>query len=316
VPRPAATIRQLCKETLHMRPERWSLEDLALVRAIAEAGSLVGAARALGLDHSSAFRRLGALEGRMGATLFRRSRRGYSPTEAGDMVSQAAERVLHETDALARQLAGHDRQLQGSLRVTVPDTLVELTLDLCAAFAARYPAVSVDLVVSNAFLTLQRRDADIALRPARNAPDGMSVRKLATIGTAVYAPESENPSEHGDAHRVIGFGEALAHLDSARWIFRNIDPQHIALTVDTLPAALAACQAGFGRALLPCYLGEGKPGIRRIGDVLPDVCTDLWCVIHPDLRSSARVRAFRDLAAQWARQRQALFSGGLRVAVG
>lgn len=295
---------------MHVRPERWSLEDLALVRAIAEAGSLAGAARSLGLDHSSAFRRLGALEERMGATLFRRSRRGYASTEAGDLVSQSAERVLRETDALARQLAGHDRQMQGSLRVTVPDTLVGLTLELCAAFAAKYPAVRVDLVVSNAFLTMQRRDADIALRPARNAPDGMSVRRLATIGTAIYAPEREGITKNDDGVRMIGFGEALAHLDSARWILRNVEPQHIALTVDTLPAVLAACQAGFGRALLPCYLGEGSPGIRRVGDVLPDVRTELWCVIHPDLRSSARVRAFRDMAVQWARQQQTLFMGG------
>jgi len=291
-----------------MTQERWSLEDLALVRAVAEAGNLAGAARVLGLDPSSAFRRLGALEARMGATLFRRSRRGYEPTEAGELVRQSAERVQIESDALARQLAGHDRRMQGVLRVTVPDTFVDQALALCADYRAEHPAVSIDLVVSNAFLTLQRRDADVALRPARKAPDGMSVRRLATIGTAVYAPNREQTIADAEPS-FIGFGEALAHLGSARWIHGNVSSGRIALTVNTLPAALAACQAGYGRALLPCYFADGRPGIHRVGDVLADVHTDLWCVIHPDLRSSARVRAFRDKAVQWARANQSVLGG-------
>lgn len=291
-----------------MTQERWSIEDLVLVRAIAEAGNLAGASRALGLDPSSAFRRLGAIEARMGVTLFRRSRRGYEPTEAGELVRQAAERVQRESDALARQLAGHDRRMQGVLRITMPDTLVEPTLALCADYRAAHPAMSIDLVVSNAFLTLQRRDADVALRPARSAPEGMSVRRLATIGTAVYAPRSDRIRKEDQAP-MIGFGEALAHLDSARWIHRNVAPERIAVTVNTLPAALAACEAGYGRALLPCYLADGRTRLRRVSEVLPDVRTDLWFVTHPDLRRSARVRAFRDQAVQWAETNQVAFAG-------
>ena len=61
---------------------RIALEDLRLVQAIAEAGTLSGAAQRLRVDHSTAFRRLNALEDRLGVRLFLRGRDGYTPTPA------------------------------------------------------------------------------------------------------------------------------------------------------------------------------------------------------------------------------------------
>jgi len=144
-----------------MKSGDWSLDDLALVRAIAAHGSLAGAARELGVDHSNAFRRLGALEARIGVTLFRRSRRGYEATEAGELAAAAAARVLSETTMLERELQGHDQRVQGLLRITAPDTLVRHVVELCGAFEAQHPSVRFELVINNAFLTLQQRDADV-----------------------------------------------------------------------------------------------------------------------------------------------------------
>ncbi|TLY77431.1 MAG: LysR family transcriptional regulator [Gammaproteobacteria bacterium] len=62
---------------------RISLEDLRLVAALGPAGSMAGAARRIAVNQASAWRRLGALEQRLGVLLFERSRTGYSPTPAG-----------------------------------------------------------------------------------------------------------------------------------------------------------------------------------------------------------------------------------------
>jgi DNA-binding transcriptional LysR family regulator len=289
-----------------MKSAEWSLEDLQLIGAIAAHGSLAGAARALGIDHSNAFRRLGAIEARTGVKLFRRSRRGYEATEAGELAARTAERVLAETTQLSRELQGRDLHVQGLLRVTAPDTMAALMVELCAAFAAQHPSVRFELVINNAFLTLHKRDADVAIRPARRSPEGMSVRKLATVATAAY--EMKSRRKPTAPPRWIGLGEALSHLDSAQWLRNHVTPEQIALTVDTLPAALAACEAGLGRALLPCFYGDTSTRVRRVGDPLPEVQTQLWFVTHPDLRTSARVRLFRDFAVPWARQRAAAFA--------
>ena len=149
-----------------MRHDRLSLEDLELVRAIGASGSLSGAVRLLEVDHSSAFRRLAAIEARVGAALFRRSRRGYTPTEAGDLVIVAAQRMLSDAEHLARQLAGQDARAEGRIRITIPDTLAAVAARMCADFRRAHPALSCDLIVANAFSSLQQRDADVALRLA------------------------------------------------------------------------------------------------------------------------------------------------------
>src|SRR5690606_25710484 len=118
--------RRFDKVCLQMRQEPLSLEDLALVRAIGEAGSLAGAVRALDVDHSTAFRRLAAIEARLGTALFRRSRRGYTATDAGELAIASAHRILAEAEALHRQLAGNDAREAGRIRITVPDTLARL----------------------------------------------------------------------------------------------------------------------------------------------------------------------------------------------
>ncbi|MET0163394.1 MAG: LysR family transcriptional regulator, partial [Vicinamibacterales bacterium] len=101
-----------------------------LVLAIHRAGSLTGAAKALSIDHSTAFRRLNAVEGQLGVRLFERLPGGaYEATAAGERMAAAAERMEDETLALDRDIAGRDRRLAGRLRVTSSETLAyrELT---------------------------------------------------------------------------------------------------------------------------------------------------------------------------------------------
>ena len=164
-----------------------SLDDLKLVRAIGAAGSLTGGARQLSLDHSTAFRRLNAVEKRLGARLFERARDGYTPTQAGQAALATAARMLDELADLERRVAAEDTRASGPVRVTAPDTLVALLSGMFAALRARQPGITVELIVANSFLALRKRDAQIAVRPARAAPDALTGRRVATVATGFYA---------------------------------------------------------------------------------------------------------------------------------
>ena len=101
----------------------FAVDDLRLLQAIGESGSLSAASRKLGIDHSNVFRRLGGMEQRLGVRLFDRARDGYAPTPAGETAIATAARVLAEIEVLERRLAGEDLRPSGIVRVATTDTL-------------------------------------------------------------------------------------------------------------------------------------------------------------------------------------------------
>ena len=290
-----------------------ALEDLRLVRAIGEAGSLTRAAHQLAVDHSSAFRRLGSLEKRLGAHLFERARDGYTPTLAGEAAIIAAVRILDDVGTLERRITGEDLRPAGVVRVTTTDTLLELTAPMFAGLRAEHPEIAIELVVANSFLTLTKRDADIAIRPAAAAPEYLLGRRLAALATAPYAAPAylarQRVSTALTAHDWIGFDESLSHLRSAGWVAANVANDRIVHRADSLLALRAAARAGMGVAALPCYLGDPDSGLRRVHAPLPDMQVSLWLLAHPDLKRVARVRTVLDFLVHQFAARRALIEG-------
>src|SRR5690606_15542348 len=138
--------------------------DLRTLLAIAREGTLAGAARRLRVNHSTVFRRLRAIEARLGTRLFERQGGSYVTTAAGEDLLRTAERVEAEVEALERRLSGQDLRLTGNLRLTAPDDVAEvLLMPLLAQFRHAYPDISVELAVDNRMLNLTRREADIAV---------------------------------------------------------------------------------------------------------------------------------------------------------
>ncbi|HEV7369813.1 LysR family transcriptional regulator, partial [Arenibaculum sp.] len=220
--------------------ERIGWQDLRLVLAIGAEGTLTGAARTLGIDHSTAFRRLGALEERLGVRLFDRARDGYAPTPAGEAAVHAAGRMDRELGELERRLAGEDLRPSGSVRVTTTDTLVDVLAPVFAAFREAFPEIVLEIVVTNAFLTLTRRDADVAIRPTRRPPDHLVGRRTVAVASAVYGVPGRFDADHPS---WIGPDESLAHLGSAQWLRASVPETSIVLRSNTLMGMLAAARA-------------------------------------------------------------------------
>lgn len=289
------------------------LEDLRLVRAIGEAGTLAGAARGLGVDHSTAFRRLGALEKRLGVRLFERARDGYTPTPAGEAAIATASSMLESLVTLERQLAGEDLRPSGVVRITTTDTLVDFIAPGLAAFRAAHPEIALELVAANAFFTLTRRDADVAIRPSLTVPDHLVGRRLATIAMAPYAAPAyladRGRTRSFDALDWLGLDESLAHLGASAWMRKHVPPERVIFRSSSLLALQAAARAGHGVAPLPCYMGDADPGLSRLGSVIVEMASALWLLTHPDLRRVARIRAFLDFMAPWLEERRALLEG-------
>jgi len=288
-------------------------DDMRLVLAIGRAGTLAGAARALGLNHSTVFRRLGTLEGRIGVRLFERFRDGYTPTAPGEEVIALAGRIDADVTAIERRLAGQDLRPSGLVRVTTTDTMVELLMPILASFRSAHPEIVLELAASNAILNLSRRDAEVAIRPSVEPPDILVGRRVTTIAFAIFASVDylkRKPARlRLEEHDWAAPDDSLAHLRAAQWIDATIPPTRIVLRTGSLVALLGAVRAGMGVAPLPCYLGDSDPHLRRLGGLRDDLAVGLWLLTHPDLRRVARIRAFMDFMAPALAAYGPLFAG-------
>lgn len=275
-------------------------DDLRIFLEIARTDSLNGAARALGVNHSTVFRRINAFEDRLGVRLFERLPTGYALTLAGEEMQASASRVEREIDRLDRRITGRDLRLEGTLVVTTTDTIIEnfLTPHL-AAFRRAYPGIVLELAIDNRNINLSKRQADVAVRPTRHPPETLVGRKIADIAVAPYAAPQYMKGRPVDLSRLdwLGVDESLAHLAAAKWFRGTLPDANVVLRANSLFGLLHTCEAGMGAALLACFMADPRKGLRRIGDPIPGAGTMLWLLTHEDLRHTGRVRAFMDFMA-------------------
>jgi DNA-binding transcriptional LysR family regulator len=300
----------ISRMTVHQRTSLpW--DDLRLVFAIGSAGTLSGGARRIGIDHSTAFRRLGALEARLGVRLFDRARDGYAATAAGEAIIREAARFDDVVGALERRLAGEDLRPSGTVRVTTTDTLVDVLAPQIARFQNSHPEITIELVLANAFLSLTKRDADIAIRPAAEAPENLTDRRLAGIATALYAALDFRAADRRSltSENWIGLDENLSHLGSAGWMAAEVPSERIVTRVDSLIAARALAREGIGIAALPCYLADSDARLKRLAPPIDAMASSLWLLTHPDLKRVARIRAFLDFIAAALTTHRRAFEG-------
>ncbi|GGY04986.1 LysR family transcriptional regulator [Litchfieldella qijiaojingensis] len=290
-----------------MNEQRIQWEDLRVVLAIAEAGSLSGAGRRLELSHATVFRRLGDIERRLGVTLFERSRSGYAPTAAGEDLAATAARIETEVLGAERRVVGRDLRLSGSIRVTTTDTLLMgLLSPIFADFRRAHPDIVLEVAVSNQLFNLSKRDADVAVRPSTSPPEMLVGRRIGTIAQAVYG----HADCHGEKGQValdhadwVGPDTHLGYAALDAWMADNDVGGRCRYRVDTMLGMFAAVRDGMGLAVLPCYLADADHALARLTDPIPELATDLWLLTHPDLRHVARIRALLDFVTEAVRAR-------------
>ncbi len=289
-------------------------DDLRLILAIAVTGTLSGAGRRLGLSHATVYRRICDIEGRLGVKLFDRARTGYAPTLAGEEVAAAARRIEIEVLEVERRVAGQDLRPSGTVRITTTDTLlVGLLSPIFGNFRKAHQDIYLEIAVSNQLFSLSKREADVAIRPSLTPPETLVGRKIGIIAQAIYGRRElilKSGSEF-DIHSVewVGPEEGMAYRVLDRWMADQGLDEHCRYCVDTVFGMFAAARDGAGLAVLPCYLGDSDQRLIRFGETIPALSTDLWLLTHPDLRKTARIRAFSDFVTDAVKDHRARLAG-------
>jgi DNA-binding transcriptional LysR family regulator len=164
-------------------------DDLRIVLAIVEQGTLSAAAQCLHVSHPTLSRRLQRIERRLGTQLFERLPTRLNPTPAAEEVRLLALRLRDEIAALERRIGGLDGRADAPVRLTAPDAVAEYLLpDLLAKLCGAPDGLRLELLVSNQLLSLARREADIALRITARPDDA-----LAGLGGVRCGPGLQRP---------------------------------------------------------------------------------------------------------------------------
>lgn len=306
-----------------MQPLNW--DDLRHAMAVAEAGSLAGAARALGVNHTTVLRRLDALEAQLGARLFERQRSGYQPTEAGLALLEQGRHMALRVEEIERQILGRDRALAGPLRLTTAFVVMDHLLPQpLAAFADAYPGIEVE-VVENAFLIdlnssqattdkgAVRREADVALRLSTHVAEHLVGRQLGMTHCRAYALRGAPglPQQVTALNELVRDAPWVAFERDASvrvydpWLRQLLAHSNVRVRVDIYNAKAAMLRTGIGVGVLPTFMAENHPELVAVSEPIPALSQPLWMLTHPDLRRTARVRAFMQFVGDALAQRVA-----------
>lgn len=296
-------------------------DDLRHILAVAESGSAVAAASELGVNATTIQRRIARFEEQNGIHLFERRRRGLHPTPECRAIVAEASQISDRVAAMSRDILGGDLRLEGVLRVTSTETFITQSVaGYLAGFCEQYPAISLQVTLTNTRLNLSRQDADVAIRPSTAPHETLVGQRVAALGFALYGVEKfvgdlPQTSDLETLCRLpwIGLGEALTAAPPHEWMSTNIPAEAIRLTIDTFPAMLTCALAGTGVALLPCSLADAQPTLLRRELPGERLETSVWVLTHPEIRNAARINAFMAFMAKAMRKERAMLEGRLNL---
>ncbi|MEM9212275.1 MAG: LysR family transcriptional regulator [Pseudomonadota bacterium] len=270
----------------------WS--DVPFLLAVCEHGSLSAAARALGVNHSTVFRRVEIVEAKLGVRLFERQPRGYAMTAAGEYFLDKASKLCAGMNEIELHLGGQDLRLEGRLAITTTDSLLHVLTPVIAKFQDSHPKVELHISAETRGLDLARREADIAIRPTDQPPEFWVGRKLGPVAMGVYATQAywDTIKEEPDfIPRWITLRQEISQSPMSK-LATACMPKGAPVTVmGSLMGLYDMVCSGVGIAAMPCYLAHSNPNLVCIEKPEHGSAWGVWLLAHPDVRRSARVHA-------------------------
>ncbi|MFD2206098.1 LysR family transcriptional regulator [Kiloniella antarctica] len=304
---------------MNVQGEYW--RDLRTVLAVANAGSLSAAARELGISHPTVFRHVNQIEKKLEVKLFERNRDGYSLTPAGEAITGLVQTFDRDLVVLERQLLGEEIQPRGLVRITTTDTLlINFLSPILTDLQKCYPDIELEINCSNELVNLNRRDAEIAIRPSKASPDNMVGRKISNLNVGLYGTVKEHSHLVDDTGELkdfsllkeqnwVGPDESLAHLPIYKWLQEHGFYPRVRTRHNSLLAVADAVRNGAGVAVLPCFIASEDTRLLALKSPLTEFDNELWLLTHPDLRNVGRIRACMDFLGKAISEKRPLLEG-------
>ena len=261
------------------------------------------------MQHSTVSRRIRQFETKLGSRLLERKTGRYELTQAGENVKEASARIEREVLGVDGALLGKDTQQVGPLKVAALNNMASSVLmPMFASFNRNRPQVELHIIVSNIDASLSQREADVAIRLTNTPIDTLIGKRMVTVASCIYGSRTylEQLREQGGEPKWIGVDCCGFHKT---WTKQLSSGQSYNFYSDDTLLTHSAIREGMGVSILPCFMGDTDPLLERYGDPDPAYNLGLWVLLHPDLKRTARILAFRDHMEQAINEQKDLFEG-------
>lgn len=273
-------------------------EDIRHFLAVAQHGSLSGAARSLKVDHATVSRRLATLETALAVRLVDRLPRCCRLTAIGEKVFEQAREMEAGAHGIARLARAAQAPLASRVTLSAPPVLVaHLLAGQLARFRAEHPDILLSLSAAGQQISLSRREADVAVRLVRPNEASNVARKIGTMAFGLYAHRTYAYLAAPEHWQFIAFDQSYADMPQQQWLLGIAGDRPVACELNHISEHLIAVQAGIGVAGLPCFVGDRDRDLVRVGEGVPSFEREIWLVVHRDLRDNLAIRAVLDFIA-------------------
>lgn len=273
-----------------MKHAKLSWDDLRHLEALGRLGTAGRAARELGTSASTVYRRIANLEAALGISCVHAGESRL--TEAGEALAK----VATETGRSLATVTSHARDLSdapnGEVSLTTVEGAMPLLAPVLAALTARYPELTLRLVVGDHGPSVRRREVDIAVGVMPTPPESLWGRRLFPIRYRVYGTKL---ARDRTPRRWITTGRGMNIPEREAW--ESEHATEVVATTGTVPSLLHLLRASMGVAVLPERLGDDEPDLVELTAYrasLDPLERTAWLLTHPDLREVQRVRVVMD----------------------
>lgn len=286
-------------------------DEIRTAYHVARAGTVSGAADALGVHHATVIRHIDSLEDRLGVKLFQRHPRGYSSTEAGQDLLQVAQATDDQFSQLVSRIRGRGDEVSGELVVTSLAFVSPRLTPTLVRFQERYPDVIVRFLTGEEVLRLEYGEAHVAIR-AGNKPDNPDnvVQPFVPMCVSFFASQdyidrNGRPASVDDlaGHRFVSLDNFASRAPVVRWLIDRVPAKDIVFRGTDNRVLRDAILEGVGIGALTCWEAERYPNLVQLFEPQPEWSAPLWLVTHVDLHRTTKVQAFlsflKDASKNW-----------------
>lgn len=301
------------------------LTAIASFIKVVESGSIVGAAKSLGVSAAAVSQTINRLEAHLGVRLLLRTTRSMALTENGAVYYEKVKRIAADLESAQSSICTDESELQGRLSIASTSAFGRHVLaPLIAGFAAQHPRLLIELSTTDGKISHIQNGIDLSLRIKPQLEDGIVARKIVSLpftmcAAPAYLERAGVPQSPHDLqnHACLAFRYPLDGR-FLRWSFlrdgqryeANINATAISDDIDVL-TQMAISGAGITRLaefVAAPYLASGQllPLFEQPGEAAHAVVEpmEIYACVQERAAMTGKVKAFMDyliehLAARW-----------------